>query len=332
MFRMPAAAAPPGMLTLTPTDGDADAVFLSGWKSPEHDFIWALGPVNIMNIPLGPSSEYRGRNLRFAIDVNVPLTGSNPEGSRLTFMLGHTVLLEQTVKERTRLVFHAPAAATTPRLNILHITNHNPASIDGMALGFQLYAIEITKLPMLREGEVLSFGRGSPHTGLLGTGWKDPEEGFCWSTGRESQLTLFFEEEACLCGAGEEGVRVAELVLSVSFHDRLDPERRHWHVLDVIAEPLLLQRQIDPGMGGLVSIRAFVPLPPEASRELRLVDHGATTPARLGNDVNDHTVLGFQLFSLELVRILTMPCPELAALFAPGSPLSAATPGGGVHG
>ena len=91
---MPAATAPPGMFTLKPTDGAADEVFLSGWKSPEHDFVWALGPVNIMNIPLGPASEYRGRNLKFAIEVNVPLTASNPEGSRLTFMLGGTVLLD----------------------------------------------------------------------------------------------------------------------------------------------------------------------------------------------------------------------------------------------
>lgn len=321
------------MLTLKPTDSDADTIFLSGWKAPEHDFVWALGPVNIMNIPLGPASEYRGRNLKFTIEVNVPVTASNPEGSRLTIMLGSTVLLELTVKERTRLVFHAPAAATAPRLNILHITNHNPASIDGMPLGFQLYAIEIEELPMLRTGEVLTFGRGSPYTGLLGSGWKNPEEGFCWSTGRESGLTLFFEPEACR-SEGDEGVRVAEILLSVSFHDRIDPERRHWHVLDVITDQLLLHRQIDPGVGGLVAIRAFVPLQPEATRELRLIDHCAVTPALLGNDPNDHTVLGFQLFTLELLRIFTLPCPgmpDLAALFAPGSPLSVAGQRGGEH-
>ena len=321
------------MLTLKPTDSDADTIFLSGWKAPEHDFVWALGPVNIMNIPLGPASEYRGRNLKFTIEVNVPVTASNPEGSRLTFMLGSTVLLEVTVKERSRLVFHAPAAATAPRLNILHITNDNPASVNGMALGFQLYAIEIEELPMLRTGEVLTFGSGSLHTGLLGGGWKNPEEGFSWSTGRESGLTLFFEPEACYSET-DEGVRVAEILLSVSFHDRIDPERRHWHVLDVISDQLLLHRQIYPRVGGLVLIQVFVPLQPEGTRELRLIDHGATTPARLGNDPNDHSVLGFQLFSLELARILTLPCPEmpdLAALLALGSPLSVAGQRGGNH-
>lgn len=325
----------PGMLTLKPTDTDAAQVFLSGWKAPESDFTWAMGPVNMVSIPLGPASEYRGRNLKFAIEVHVPLTASNPEGSRLTFMLGGTVLLEQTVKGRARLVFHAPAAATAPRLNILHITNHNPASIDGTMLGFQLYAIEIEEAPTLRPGEVLTFGQGSPHLGLLGTGWKDPEEDFCWTIGRESRLTLFFEPEEACRNEASGGVPTAEIVLSVSFHDRIDSERRHWHVLDVNTEHLLLHRQLDPGGGGLMPIRVFVPLSPQATRELILVDHGAITPARLGNDANDHTVLGFQLFTLELVRILMLPCPglpELAALFTPGTPLSVAARRGGAHG
>ncbi|QPN56326.1 hypothetical protein I1E95_14715 [Synechococcus sp. CBW1107] len=318
------------MLTIKPTDDDFDIVFLSGWKSPEHDFIWSLGPVNIMNIPLGHGSKYRGINLKIKIEINVPLTASNPNGSRLTFMLGGTVLLEQTVRGRTRIILHAPAAVTEPRLNILHINNHDSASIDGMALGFQLYAIEIEEVPMLSQGEVLAFGRGSPYTSLLGPGWKDPEEGFCWSTGKESKLTLFFEPEACFHDEAE-GVRVAEIALSLSFHDRNDPELRHWHIIDVMIEQLLLYRQIHPGIGALVQIRVYVPLRSEATQHLRLIDHGATSPARLGNDVNDHTVLGFQLVTLELVRLFTLPCAEMgemAALFLPESPLSLSIDGG----
>jgi hypothetical protein len=311
------------MLTIKPTDSDSDSIFLSGWKSPEHDFIWSLGPVNIMNIPLGPTSEYRGKNLKFAIELSVPITESNPLGSRLTFMLGATVLLEQVVSEQTRIIFHVPAATTTPRLNILHITNHNPASIDGLALGFQLYAIKIEELPTLREGDVFQFGMDSPHTGILSHGWKDPEQSWCWSAGTESQLTLFFDAEACHFDE-RESLRLAEIVLSVSFHDFIDPELNHLHSVDVVVNRMLIQRQIYLGVPGVVPIRAYVPIRADAACELRVIDHGATTPAQLGNDANDHTVLGFQLFSLELARILSVPCrgmPAMAALFLPGSPL-----------
>lgn len=320
------------MLTIKPTDSDSDSIFLSGWKSPEHDFIWSLGPVNIMNIPLGPTSEYRGKNLKFAFELSVPITESNPHGSRLTFMLGGTVLLDQVVSERTKIIFHAPAAATTPRLNILHITNHNPASIGSLSLGFQLYEIEINELPSLREGDVFQFGMGSPHSGILSHGWKDPEESFCWSSGTESQLALFFDAEVCRYD-DRESLRLAEIVLSVSFHDFIDPELNHLHCIDVIANRILIQRQIYPGLPGLVPIRAYVPLRADATCELRVIDHGATTPAQLGNDANDHTVLGFQLFSLELARILRVPCrgmPAMAALFQPGSPLQL-TQGAAVH-
>lgn len=320
------------MPTINPTDSDSDIIFLSGWKSPEHDFIWSLGPVNIMKIPLGPASEYRGKNLKFAIEVNVPITHANPNGSRLTFMLGGTVLLEQTVKERTRIIFHAPAAATTPRLNILRITNYNPASIDGMALGFQLYAIEIDELPTLREGDVFQFGTGSPHARILGHGWKDPEEGFCWSSGVESMLTLFFDAEVWRYDE-REFTRFAEIVLSVSFHDFIDPKSSHLHIIDVVSNQILMQRQIYPGVTGLVPIHAFVPLRADATSELRLIDHCATTPALLGNDPNDHAVLGFQLFTLEVGRIITLPCPgtmAIASLFAPSSPLVLAA-GGAVN-
>lgn len=322
------------MLTIKPTDSDSDTIFLSGWKSPEHDFVWSLGPVNIMNIPLGPASEYRGRNLKFAIEVNVPITHTNPNGSRLNFMLGSSVLLDQTVQGRTRLIFHAPAAATTPRFNILHITNHNHASIDGMALGFQLYEIEIDEIPMVKEGDVFQFGHGSPHASILSHGWKDPEESFCWSTGGESMLTLFFEAEMCRYDE-RECMRLAEIVLLVSFHTYIDPALSHIHIIDVTANQVLVQRQMYQSVQGLVPIRAFVPLPADANCELRLTDHAATSPALLGNDPNDHTVLGFQLFSLELARFINLPCrgmPEMAALFAPGSPLTVTGRGEAEHG
>jgi hypothetical protein len=322
------------MLTIKPTDSDSDSIFLSGWKSTEYEFVWSQGPVNIMNIPIGSASEFRGRNLKFAIEVNVPITPTNPNGSRLTFMLGSSVLLEQTVKERTRLIFHAPAAATTPRLNILHITNHNPASIDGMALGFQLYEIEIDDLPSLKEGEVIQFGHGSPHTNILSHGWKDPEESFCWSTGVESTLTLFFDAELCRYDE-RECMRLAEIVLSVSFHTYIDPALSHMHIIDVTANQVLVQRQIYPGVQGLVPIRAFLPLRADATCELRLTDHAATTPALLGNDPNDHTVLGFQLFSLEMVRIIDLPClgrTSMACLFTPVSALALTSCGAPDHG
>ena len=311
------------MLTIKPTDSDSDIIFLSGWKSPEHDFIWSLGPVNIMNIPLDPTSEFRGKNLKFAIELSVPITESNPHGSRLTFMLGGTVLLEQVVSGRTRIIFHAPSVTTTPRLNILHITNHNPAKIDGLALGFQLYAVDIEELPILREGDVFRFGKDSPHTGILSYGWKDPEESFCWSTGKESQLALFFDAETRRHDESE-SLRLAEILLSVSFHDFNDPELNHLHCLDIVANRILIQRQFYPGVPGLVPICAYVPVLADATCELRVIDHGATTPAQLGNDVNDHTLLGFQLFSLKLARILRVPCremPTMAALFQQGSPL-----------
>jgi hypothetical protein len=322
------------MLTIKPTDIEQDMIFLSGWKSPEHDFIWALGPVSIMNIPLGPASEYRGRNLKFSVELNVPITPSNPQGSRLTFMLGGAVLFDQTVREHTRIIFHAPAATTSPRLNILHITNHNPANIDGMALGYQLYAIEMEELPVLREGDIFTFGRGSLHTAILGSGWKDPEEGFCWSVGTESRLTLSFQEEAYR-QEERDGVSVAEIFFSVYLHDRLGLESRHWHILDVVTNHLLLNRQIHPRASGLVMIHAYVPLGSDSIVELRLIDHCATTPALLGNDPNDHTVLGFQLVSLELASIFTLPCAELpaiASLFEPSSPLAIGTRGGGNDG
>lgn len=295
------------MLTIKPTDIDPDTIFLSGWKSPEHDFIWALGPVNIMNIPLGPTSEYRGRNLRISIELDVPTTDINPEGSRLTFMLGGTVLLDQVVKARTRIIFYAPASTTTPRLSIIHITNHNPASINGMTLGFQFYEIQIEVMPTLRESEVVTFGQGSSHSGILGSGWKDPEEGFCWSLGKESTLTFFFDAEACSQQEWD-GVRVAEIILSVIFHDRVQSENHHWHILDVMSNKLLLHRQIHQGVIGPVPIHAYVPVGPDASGELRLIDHCAISPAMLGNDPNDQTVLGFQLITLELLRIYTFPC------------------------
>lgn len=311
------------MLTIKPTDSVSDSIFLSGWKTPEHDFVWSLGPVNIMNIPLGPTSEYRGKNLKFAIELSVPITDSNPLGSRLTFMLGGTVLLDEVVIERTKIVFYAPSAATTPRLNILHITNHNPASIGSLALGFQLYEIEINEMPTLREGDVFQFGRGSPHAIILSHGWKDPEESFCWSFGLESQMSLFFDAEACRYNE-RESLRLAEIVLSVSLHSFIDPELNHLHCIDIVANRILIQRQIYDGVPGLVPIRAYVPVRSDATCELRVIDHGAITPAQLGNDANDHTVLGFQLFSLELARILHVPCrgmPAIAALFQPGSPL-----------
>lgn len=326
---------PSEMLTIKPTDVDSNAIFLSGWKAPELSFIWSLGPVNIMNIPLGNASEYRGKNLRFVIDLNVPITASNPHGSRLTFMLGSTVLHEQTVRENTRIIFHAPASTTTPRLNILHITNHNPASIDGLALGFQLFAIEIEEIPILREGVVITVGQGSSHTGILGSGWKNPEEGFCWSAGTESILTLFFEEEACRQQQRELGVRVAEIMLLVSFHDRVHSELNHWHILDVMTNQLLLHRQIYPGVSGLVPIHAYVPLGSDATRELQLIAHCATSPALLGNDPNDHTMLGFKLLSLKLIRFLTLPCkdlPVIASLFDQGSPLVITAREGGYNG
>ena len=311
------------MLTIKPTDSASDRIFLSGWKPPEHDFVWSLGPVNIINVPLGLASEYRAKNLKFAIEVNVPVTHTNPNGSRLTFILDGVVLHEQTVKERTRIIFHAPVAVTTPRLNILHITNHNPASIDGMALGFQLYAIEIDEVPTLREGDVFQFGSGSLNASILDYGWKDPEEGFCWSTGVESRLTLFFDAEVCRYDE-RECTRLAEIVLSVSFHDFIDPDSSHLHIIDVVSNHVLIQRQIYPGVPGLVPIHAFVPLRADATSELRLIDHCATTPALLGNDPNDHTVLGFQLFTIEVARIITLTCPRtmaIASLFEPGSPL-----------
>jgi hypothetical protein len=312
------------VLTIKPTIIDSSTIFVSGWKNPEHDFIWALGPVSIIDIPLGMASEFRGKNLRFSIDLNVPITTSNPGGSRLTFMLGSTVLCDQTVKERTRIIFYAPAPSTAPRLNILHITNHSPASIDGLDLGFQLYAIEIEELPILRMGEVMTFGQGSPHTGTLGSGWKDPEAGFCWSFGTESILNLFFETEAWRQEEWD-NVQVAEIVLSVSFHDRVDPEPHHWHILDVMSNQLLLHRHIHPGLSGIMAIHVYVPIGPEASVELILIDHCATSPALLGNDPDDHTVLGFQLVSLELLQILTLHSagmPALASLFESGSRLA----------
>lgn len=315
---------PNNVLTIKPTDKNSDTIFLSGWKRPEHDFIWALGPVNIIDIPLGPASDFRGKNLRFVIDLNVPVTTSNPEGSRLTFMLGATVLLDQIVKERIRIVFHAPAETTAPRLHILHITNHSPARIDGMALGFQVYAIEIKELPILRTGDVITFGQGSPHTGMLSAGWKDPEEGFCWSYGSESKLALFFEAEACR-QEDWDCVQVAEIILSVSFLDRLEPEQHHWHILDVMSNQLLLHRQIHPGGSSLVPIHIYVPIGPEASGEIRLIDHCATSPALLSNDPNDHTVLGFRLVSLELLKVLSLSCvgmPAHASLFEAGSRLA----------
>ena len=309
------------VLTIKPTNIDSSTIFLSGWKNPEHDFIWTLGPVSIINIPLGMASEFRGKNLRFTIDLNVPITTSNPEGSRLTFMLGSTVLHDQTVIEKNRIIFYAPAPSTAPRLNILHITNHSPASIDGLDLGFQLYAIEIEELPLLRMGEVITFGQGSPHTGILGSGWKDPEAGFCWSSGTESILKLFFETEAWRQEEWD-NVQVAEIVLSVSFHGRDDPDPHHWHILDVMSNQLLLHRHIHPGLSGIMAIHVYVPIGPEASGELRLIDHCATSPAWLGNDPNDYTVLGFQLVSLKLLQVLTLPCmgmPALASLFEAGS-------------
>lgn len=315
----------PEMVTIKPTDKDIDAVFLSGWKSPEHDFIWAVGPVNIIALPLGQGSLYRGRNLKISIEINVPLTFSNPSGSRLTFRLGDTELLDQCVSGRTRIVLHAHAATTEPRLSILHITNHEPGNIDGMALGFQLYWIGIEEVPVLRQGELIKFGRGSHSTCLLGPGWKEPEEGFCWSIGRESQLSLFIEPEECRQD-NYEGVRVAELMMSLIFHDRADPTLRHWHVLDVMSAQLLLQRQIYPSQGSqIVPIRVFVPLRQDPILWLQFIDHAAASPAQLGNDLNDNAVLGFQLLSLELIRFLTLPCPgmaKLADLFMPDSPLT----------
>jgi hypothetical protein len=310
--------------TIKPTSIDSSTIFVSGWKNPEHDFIWALGPVSIIDLPLGIASEFRGKNVRFSIDLNVPITTSNPEGSRLTFMLGSIVLCDQTVKERTRIIFCAPAPSTAPRLNILHITNHSPASIDGLDLGFQLYAIEIEELPILRRGEVLTFGKGSPHTGTLGSGWKDPEDGYCWSFGTESILNLFFETEVWRQEEWD-NVQVAEIVLSVNFHDRVEQEPHHWHILDVMSNQMLLHRHIHPGLSGIMAIHVFVPIGPEGSGELRLIDNCATSPAWLGNDPNDHTVLGFQLVSLKLLQVLTVPCmgmPALASLFEAGSRLA----------
>jgi hypothetical protein len=320
------------MLIIKPTDSDSDSIFLSGWKSPEHDFIWSLGPVNIMNIPLGPTSEYTGKNLKFAIELNVPITESNPHGSRLTFMLGGAVLLEQVVSERTWIIFHAPSVTTTPRLNILHITNHNPASIGELILGFQVYAIVIQELPTLREGDVFQFGMGSPHAGILSHGWKDPEDIFCWSTGKASQLDLFFDAEVSRYDE-RECLRLAEIVLSVSFHDFIDPELSHLHCIDIIANRILILRQIYPSAPGRVPIRVYVPVQADAPCELRVIDHCATTPAQLGNDADDHMVLGFQLFSLELARIFSVSCrgmPTMAELFQQGSPLQL-TQGAAAH-
>jgi len=238
-------------------------------------------------------------------------------------MLGDSVMLEQTVKERTRIIFNAPATATAPRIEILHITNHNPASIDGFLLGFQLYSIEIVELPMISVGQIFQFGKGSPHTSILGPGWKDPEEGFCWSAGVESLMTLIIESDLCRYNE-RDCTRVAEIILSVSFNDRIDPALHHWHILDVVYDKLLLQRQIYPERAGLVPIRAYVPISSDVISELRLIDHCATTPALLGNDPNDHTVLGFQLFTLELTRVITLPyqgITSLMSLLAPGSRL-----------
>lgn len=311
------------IINIKPTDIESESKFLSGWKLPEHDFIWALGPINIIHIPVGPTSEYRGKNLYFAIKLDVPITASNPAGSRLTVSLGGIVLFDKTIKGRDRLVFHAPASTTSPRLDILHITNHNLASIDGMALGFRLYEIEIEEIPILQEGDIVTFGLGSRYNAILGSGWKDPEEGFCWSSGIRSRLTLCFEPEAC-CQDERGGVRVAEILMTVSFHDRHNPEFPYWHVLDFLSNELLLHRQIHPGIRGLVPINAYVPLGSNATGELEVIDYCASSPAYLGNDPNDNNVLGFQLISLELKRIHTLPVtdmPAVAELLEPGSPL-----------
>jgi hypothetical protein len=309
------------IIELKPTDIEAGKQFVSGWKAPEHDFIWSIGPESTVNIPLEPTSIYRGQNLKVAIELDVPVTPANPIGSELVFQLDGQVLFRQLTKGRSSLTFYVPSKLTCPRISLMHISNLNPALIDNLPLGFMLFTISLSVVPAIHEGDRLVFTNTSVDSRILGTGWKKPESAFTWSYGNSSEITLFFDANYC---HGDpfvsKKVSFAKIILNVVLLDYRDPALTHLHILDFYVGSRLAGRYIYEGTKeSMIQIPVFMPINPRGISDITIVDHSAISLASLGNDPNDHSILGFQLHSLEVRSIFTIPTHSIQA-FEKGMP------------
>jgi hypothetical protein len=152
---------------------------------------------------------------------------------------------------------------------------------------------------MIELAASLKFGLGGNGNAWLGAGWSDPEDGFVWSLGTESLLSVPL--------LPAEGKLFLELEVAPFIHP---PQLPH-QGLEVVVNGIALTER-DMAFPG--TLRMEVPLQAQRGQrqlEIELFHPDATMPLQLGQGA-DKRRLAIQLRSLTLVRMGPRDKPPIA--------------------
>jgi hypothetical protein len=152
---------------------------------------------------------------------------------------------------------------------------------------------------MIEVAAALKFGHGGDGLASLGAGWSDPEDGFVWSLGTESVLSVPLSPA--------EG----KLFLELEVAPFVDPPRLPHQGLEIIVNGIALTERdlVYP-----CTLRMEVPLQAQRGQrqlEIELFHPDATTPAHLGRGA-DRRRLAIQLRALTLLRMGPRDKPPIA--------------------